>query len=318
MGLQREPDLGTRIATLPGERAESGAEAVAWIFVGMSAHPHSSDFEDGIPSYLGRLTQTPLLTAEEEVALTRRIQRGDHAARQRLVEANMRLVINIAKGYRNRVVPIEDLIQEGAIGLIQASERFDPDRGFRFSTYATHWIRQSIGRALDGKSKTIRIPAHISQAVRKIERERARLAREMGEDPTTDQIAAAMGLNPKRLLQLLQTSQDLISLDATVGMNPGVTLGGMIRDPSHDDPESTIITNEIIAELERIINELNDREQSVMRLRFRLEGNECCEPEDVAKELKISRERIRQIEIQAIKKLRALAQRRRLRDVLSK
>src|SRR5450631_1923146 len=148
----------------------------------MSAQPHSNQADDGIPSYLSRLTQAPLLRADEEIALTRAIQRGDQVARKRLIESNMRLVINIAKTYRNRSIPLEDLIQEGAIGLMQAAERFDPDKGFRFSTYATHWIRQAIGRAVDNKSKAIRLPAHVSQSLRKVEKERVRLSRELGQE----------------------------------------------------------------------------------------------------------------------------------------
>ena len=155
----------------------------------MSANPHFVEHDDGLPSYLSRLTQAPLLTAEEEVALTRAFLKGDQQARKKLIESNMRLVINIAKSYRNRAIPLEDLIQEGAIGLMQAAERFDPDKGFRFSNYATHWIRQSFGRAIDNKSKAIRLPAHVSQSLRKIEKERARLYRELGHDPTPDQLA---------------------------------------------------------------------------------------------------------------------------------
>jgi len=155
----------------------------------MDAYSPNTDHEEGLPSYLGRLTQVALLTAEEEITLTRAVKCGDERARQRLIEANMRLVINIAKAYRSKAIPFEDLIQEGAIGLMQAAERFDPEKGFRFSTYATHWIRQSIGRAIDNKSKAIRIPAHVSQTVRRVERERARLARELGQEPTLEQIA---------------------------------------------------------------------------------------------------------------------------------
>jgi RNA polymerase primary sigma factor len=173
----------------------------------MSRSTHSVDHDEGIPSYLSRLTQAPLLTAEEESELTRAVQKGDRAARQKLVESNMRLVINIAKSYRNRAIPLEDLIQEGAIGLMQAAERFDPDKGFRFSTYATHWIRQSIGRAIDNKSKAIRLPAHVSQSLRRIEKERARLLREMGSDPTPEQLAYAIGISPKKLQTLIQSSQ---------------------------------------------------------------------------------------------------------------
>jgi RNA polymerase primary sigma factor len=284
----------------------------------MSAHPSITDHEDGTPSYLGRLTQAPLLTPEQEVALTSAVQRGDPTARKRLIESNMRLVINIAKTYRNRTIPLEDLIQEGAIGLIQAAERFDPDKGFRFSTYATHWIRQAIGRAIDNKSKAIRLPAHVSQSLRRFEREKVRLARELGQEPTYEQLAVAMGLNAKKLMTLVQSSQELLSLDMTVGDGGGMTLGGMIRDTAHEDPEAMMITQEILNELQRIISELNDREQRVMQLRFRVDGTEPALHDEVARELKLSRERVRQIEVQAIKKLRQIAQRRRLRDMLGK
>ncbi|MEA2553043.1 MAG: polymerase primary sigma factor [Fimbriimonadaceae bacterium] len=284
----------------------------------MSAQPHVSEHDDGIPSYLSRLTQAPLLTPEEEITLTRAVQNGDQKARGRLIESNMRLVINIAKSYRNRAIPLEDLIQEGAIGLMQAAERFDPEKGFRFSTYATHWIRQAIGRAIDNKSKAIRLPAHVSQSLRRIEKERVRLSRELGSDPTTDQLALAMGISPKKLLALLQCSQELLSLDLPVGEGGGMTLGGLIRDTENEDPEAMMLTQEMVRELQRIMMELNEREQRVMRMRFRLDGNDSSLQEDIAKEMKLSRERVRQIEIQAIKKLRALAQRRRLREMMNK
>jgi RNA polymerase primary sigma factor len=284
----------------------------------MSAEPHASDHEDGLPSYLGRLTQAPLLTAEEEIELTRAVQCGDGAARQRLIESNMRLVINIAKSYRNRAIPFEDLIQEGAIGLIQATQRFDPDKGFRFSTYATHWVRQAIGRAIDNKSKAIRLPAHVSQSLRKIEREKARLARESGHDPTTEQVAQSLGISPQKLTTFLQSSQELLSLDMNIGDAGGTTLGGILKDKNNTDPEEMMQSQELLAELHQILAELNDREQRVMRLRFRLDGNETPLAEDVARELKLSRERMRQIEVQAIKKLRIIAQRRRLRDMINK
>lgn len=285
----------------------------------MSQIPPRNDSEDGLPSYLSRLTQAPLLTPEEEIRLTRAVQTGDQAAKQRLIESNMRLVINIAKTYRNRSIPLEDLIQEGAIGLMQAAERFDPDKGFRFSTYATHWIRQAIGRAIDNKSKAIRLPAHVSQSLRKIEKERARLGRELGQEPTIDQLAHAMGLTPKKLVMLMQSSQDLLSLDMSVGDGGGMTLGGLIKDTNNPDPETNMIDQEVMQELQRILGELNEREQRVMRLRFHLdsEGDPNVQ-EDVAREMKLSRERVRQIEIQAIKKLRALAQRRRLKDMFGR
>jgi len=284
----------------------------------MSVNPNRPEPEDGIPSYLNRLTQAPLLTQEEEVALTRAVQQGDAQAKSRLIESNMRLVINIAKGYRNRAIPLEDLIQEGAIGLMQAAERFDPDKGFRFSTYATHWIRQAIGRAIDNKSKAIRLPAHVSQSIRKIERVKSELARELGREPTLEQIAVVMGLTPKKLQTLMQSSQDLLSLDMSIGDSGGMTLAGLIRDDSESDPETVVLDKEVLDELHQILSELNDREQRVMRMRFQVgEPDKAApDPEEVAKELKLSRERVRQIEVQAIKKLRAIAQKRRSKDVL--
>lgn len=277
------------------------------------------DHEDGIPNYLGKLTQAALLTAEEEVQLTKAAQNGDGKAKQRLVESNMRLVINIAKSYRSRSVQIEDLIQEGAIGLMHAVERFDPDKGFRFSTYATHWIRQAIGRALDNKSKAIRLPAHISQSLRRIEKERARLMRELGQDPSYEQLATAMGISPRKLMTLIQSSQDLLSLDMRVGDGENTTLGNLLRDHTSGDPENEVLSEEMIEELQRIMMELSDRERRVMSYRLKMEEDSGVNPRDeLAKELQLSRERIRQIEIQAIKKLRAVAQRRRLRDLLSR
>jgi RNA polymerase primary sigma factor len=276
------------------------------------------EHEDSIPSYLNRLTQAPLLTASQEEELTKLAQQGNELARQRLIESNMRLVINIAKTYRNKAIPLEDLIQEGAIGLMQAAQRFDPNRGFRFSTYATHWIRQAIGRAIDNKSKAIRLPAHVSQWLRKIEREKMRMARDHGVEPTPEQLAAALGITSKKLMTLIQSSQDMLSLDMMVGENGGSTLGGLIKDNVNRDPEALVMSEEMVRELQRILCELNEREQRVMRLRFQLEDNsEQILQDDIAKEMKLSRERVRQIEVQAIKKLRALAQRRRLREILT-
>ncbi len=274
--------------------------------------------EDAIPSYLSRLTQAPLLTPEEEAILTRAVKAGNADAKRRLVEANMRLVINIAKTYRNRAMPLEDLIQDGAIGLMQAADRFDPDKGYRFSTYATHWVRQAIGRAIDNKSKAIRLPAHVSQSLRKIEKEKQRLLRENGVDPTHEELAAALEISPKKLHTLLQSSQDMLSLEQPMGDSGGVTLGGLIRDSgATGDIEALLMDAEVMQELQRIISELNEREQSVMRLRFRFDGSEVRLQEEIAKEMKLSRERVRQIEVQAIKKLRALAHRRRLRDIVN-
>ena len=275
------------------------------------------DHEDSIPSYLGKLTQEPLLNSDEELSLTRAAQNGCAKSRQRLIEANMRLVINIAKAYRARAVALEDLIQEGAIGLMYAVERFDPEKGFRFSTYATHWIRQSIGRALDNKSKAIRLPAHISQSLRRIEKERTRLLRETGIDPTPEQIAASLGISNRKLVNIIQSSQDLLSLDMRIGGRENTTLGNLLSDNTNDHPEVGILSDEVVEELQKIMSELSEREQRVIHCRLRMSAED--EPmlrENLAKELQISRERIRQIEIQAIKKLRLVAQKRKLKEFL--
>ncbi len=271
--------------------------------------------EDSIPSYLSRLTQEPLLNSEAELALTRAVQRGDKDARERLIKANMRLVINIAKGYKCRYIPMDDLIQEGAIGLMQATERFDPDKGFRFSTYATHWIRQAIGRAIDNKGKAIRLPAHVSQSIRRIEKEKERFIRESGIEPTLEQLANVMGMSERKLITVIASAQEMLSLDNPVGDGMGTTLGGLIRDEGDHDPELKALRDATVDELQRILTELNEREQRVMTLRFRMNG-EGLQTEEIAQELQISKERVRQIEVQAIRKLRVLAHKRRLRDVL--
>ena len=279
----------------------------------------NADHDDGIPSYLSRLTRAPLLTSEEEVVLTRAARRGDDRARERLIESNMRLVINIAKNYRNQTIPLEDLIQDGAIGLMHAVERFDPGRGYRFSTYATHWIRQAIGRAIDNKSKAIRLPAHISQTLRKIERMKAKVMREQGSEATADQIARELGITNKRLQTLLVASQDLLSLDMTVGEGDSTSLGSLIEDQLAANPESVVITSEVVDELHAIMNQLNDRERKVImyRLKFVEPRDGGSFRDELSQEFQVSRERIRQIEVQAIKKLRQVAQRRRLREYLS-
>ena len=273
--------------------------------------------EDALPSYLDRLTKTPLLNADEERRLTKAAQAGDEAARERLVEANMRLVINIARGYRSRQIPMEDLVQEGAIGLMQAAARYDPDRGFRFSTYATHWIRQAIGRAIDNKAKSIRLPAHVGQSLRKVEKTRALLARELGYEPSQDQVATALGLSPRKLQTLLQVSQELLSLEMPLGETGTATLGALLRDDGAADAEGLVLLAEVRGELEHILSELNERERRVMGARYRFDGKEPS-PGEMEMELEISRNRLRQIEAQAVKKLRAIVQERDLGGVFGR
>ncbi|HXH61875.1 MAG TPA: RNA polymerase sigma factor RpoD/SigA [Fimbriimonadaceae bacterium] len=277
------------------------------------------EHEEVVPSYLGRLTKAPLLTPQEEVELTRAARRGDAEARDRLIESNMRLVINIAKNYKNRAIPLEDLIQDGAIGLMHAVERFDPTLGYRFSTYATHWIRQAIGRAIDNKAKTIRLPAHVSQALRKIEKAKAKVFRESGREATPDQIAHELGICTKRLETLMQASQDLLSLDMGVGERENTALGSLIQDDTAQDPESAVLDSEMIDEVNEVMRELSDRERRVLMYRFKLADPSpgCSFRDELSAEFQVSRERVRQIEAQAIRKLRQIALKRKLRELLS-
>lgn len=269
---------------------------------------------EGLPSYLGRLTQAPLLTIEEEQALTRQAREGDKAARQRLVESNMRLVINIARTYHSRAIPLEDLIQEGAIGLIQAIERFDPEKGFRFSTYATHWVRQCIGRAIDNKAKAIRLPAHVVQTLRKVEKLKLDMTDQMGREPSLDILARESGLEPGRLQAMLSSAQEVLSLDMKVGETENSTLGSLIRAGSATDPEGRLMESELIEELGEIVQKLDEGERRILALRLAgLTGQMTAPTEGET----LSREKRRQIEAQAIRKLRALASARRLREFLT-
>ncbi len=277
----------------------------------------ASAHDSGFSSYLSRLTQAPLLTAEEEKELTVAAQAGSADAKERLVESNIRLVINIARSYHSRAIPLEDLIQEGVIGLITAIHRFDPTKGFRFSTYATHWIKQSIGRAVDCKAKAIRLPAHISQALRRIEKAKSELMLRTGSDPTSEQIARELGMSIRKLNSLMQASQELVSLDIRVGDSDSTTLGSMLPDLSAHNPESEIMHSEVIEELQEFLLLLSDRERRIVTYRLRNDDGTTKFRDDLSEELKITRERVRQIEIQAIKKLRQLASRRKVKEYLS-
>jgi RNA polymerase primary sigma factor len=272
-------------------------------------------YSDDLASYINRLTRTKLLTAAEEKTLSRRVGFGDFAAKERLIEANMRLVVSIAKNYLASGIPLEDLIQEGAIGLMTATERFDPRMGYRFSTYATQWIRQSIGRAIDNKAKSIRLPAHISESLRKIDKAKAELHRELGEEPTIEQIAAHAGLSLKKMNSLLQTTQEPISLDMSVG-DDNTSLGTLVLDRTAPNPQDELIAQEMRGEIEAILSTLDDREQIVMRKRFGFDEDDKSVLQQIGDELNISRERVRQIESQALRKLRSAARKKRLRDYL--
>ena len=270
-----------------------------------------------ILSYMTRLTRQRLLTFEEEVALAARVRAGDARAKDHLVESNMRLVINIAKNYHNALVPFEDLVQEGAIGLMTAAERFDAAKGYRFSTYATHWIRQAISRAIDNKAKAIRIPAHVSESLRKIERTRAMLLRESGEEPSSEAIAERLGMTPRKVNALMQAGQEPVSLDMLVGDEENTTLASLINDRTSPNPQDNVLIQEMQAELGKLLAILTPREQEIMRRRLGFEEDSAQVLQEIGENMHISRERVRQIEMQALKKLKYAARRRNLYGYIS-
>jgi RNA polymerase primary sigma factor len=286
---------------------------------GGGANAVSEPRSDDLQSYINRLTRCSLLTSEQEVRLANQIATGGTPglkAKARLVECNMRLVVSIAKAYRSSGIPFEDLIQEGAIGLMTAAERFDPSRGYRFSTYATQWIRQAIGRAVDNKAKSIRLPAHVSESLRKLDKARSEMRREMGEEPTTEQLAHRTGISPRKVASLLSTTQEPISLDMPVGDEENTSLGSLLYDKTSPDPQEELIDTEMRDEIDSILATLDERERLIMRKRFGFDGEDTYVLQQIGEELNISRERVRQIEAQALRKLRSAARKRRLRDYL--
>ena len=271
-------------------------------------------------SYLHRLTRGTLLNHKEEIRLAKLIEIGGaegHCAKMRLVECNMRLVVSIAKAYRNCGIPLEDLVQEGAIGLMTAADRYDHNRGYRFSTYATQWIRQAIGRAVDNKSKSIRIPAHVSESLRKMEKIRETLRRELGTEPTNEQLSVACDFPLRKVLSLQRTIQDPLSLEMPVGDEDSATLGALLRDDEAADPQECLLRTERQEQIQCLLDVLDSREQTIMRYRYGLDGDGTHPLQQIGETLNLSRERVRQIEAQAMRKLRHHLRNPQLKEMLS-
>ena len=270
---------------------------------------------DGLQLFLRDIGRVRLLTAQEEVGLAKRIERGELAAKQKMVESNLRLVVSIAKNYRNQGLPFLDLIQEGTIGLVRAAEKFDYRRGFKFSTYATWWIRQAVARALADKSRTIRIPVHIVEKLNKIRRADRSLVTALGREPSSEELAEVTGIPVEEIDSIKRSAQAPISLEKPVGDEEGSEFGQFIADEHAESPYERaveILTKEALREA---LENLSYRERRVLELRYGLGGEHPRTLDEVGRTFNVTRERIRQIENQSLKKLQSLAEAQTLRDV---
>ena len=275
-----------------------------------------SQSSDSVRMYLAAIGKVPLLTAAQEVALAKRIERHDMEARRKLTEANLRLVVSIAKRHVNRGLPLLDVIQEGNLGLIRAVEKFDYRRGFKFSTYATWWIRQAIQRGLADQSRTIRVPVHMVDQINKLRRLRHQLLSEIGREPTPEEIAAQMGASVQKVNHLLKISQETISLETPVGDEGDSQFGDFIEDRDAVEPVEAVSEILQTEQLDEVLQRLPHRERRVVELRFGLGGGHPRTLDEVGKTFGLTRERIRQIEAKTIASLRSYCECQRLRDCL--
>ena len=273
--------------------------------------------DDSVRLYLREIGKIPLLNAEEELALAQRVVAGDKLAKDQMAEANMRLVVSIAKRYVGRGLDLLDLIQEGNTGLLRAVEKFDPDRGFKFSTYATWWIRQAITRAIADQARTIRIPVHMVETINKLLRTQRRLTQELNREPTNEEIAAAMEMEVDKVEHIMKIKQDISSLDASVRDDEeDSVLGDFIEDEDAKTPTESASEQLLKEQVRQILSSLTEREQKILKLRFGLEDGKSHTLEEVGQEFSVTRERIRQIEAKALAKLRKHKETRRLHEYL--
>ena len=277
--------------------------------------PDGISIEDPVRMYLKEIGKVPLLSAEEEVELAKRMADGDEEAKKRLAEANLRLVVSIAKRYVGRGMLFLDLIQEGNLGLIKAVEKFDYHKGFKFSTYATWWIRQAITRAIADQARTIRIPVHMVETINKLIRVSRQLLQELGREPTPEEIAAELDMPVERVREILKISQEPVSLETPIGEEED-SLGDFIQDDNVPVPAEAAAQTLLKEQLDEVLDTLTEREQKVLRLRFGMNDGRARTLEEVGKEFDVTRERIRQIEAKALRKLRHPSRSRKLRDYL--
>ena len=278
--------------------------------------PEGVSIEDPVRMYLKEIGKVPLLTAEEEIELAKRMENGDEDAKKRLAEANLRLVVSIAKRYVGRGMLFLDLIQEGNLGLIKAVEKFDYRKGYKFSTYATWWIRQAITRAIADQARTIRIPVHMVETINKLIRVSRQLLQELGREPTPEEIAEEIDMSVDRVREILKISQEPVSLETPIGEEEDSHLGDFIQDDNVPVPADAAAFTLLKEQLVEVLGTLTEREQKVLRLRFGLDDGRARTLEEVGKEFNVTRERIRQIEAKALRKLRHPSRSRKLKDYL--
>ena len=298
--LEREEELSDEELAITAENVDSFAD-------------------DSVRLYLREIGKIPLLTPEEEAKLAQRIVKGDKKAKDKMVESNMRLVVSIAKRYGGRGLDFLDLIQEGNTGLLRAVEKFDPDKGFKFSTYATWWVRQAITRAIVDQARTIRIPVHMVETINKVLRTTRKLTTELNREPTNEEIAKALDMEPEKVDYVMRIKQDIASLDASVGRegdDEDSVLGDFVEDEERDSPEDSAANQILKEQLSEILATLTEREQKIIRLRFGIGGGRPHTLEEVGNEFDVTRERIRQIEAKALSKLRKNKETKKLHEYL--
>lgn len=278
--------------------------------------PPGIKINDPVRMYLKEIGRVPLLSAEDEVGLAKRIEKGDEEAKRRLAEANLRLVVSIAKRYVGRGMLFLDLIQEGNMGLIKAVEKFDHTKGYKFSTYATWWIRQAITRAIADQARTIRIPVHMVETINKLIRVSRQLLQELGREPTPEEIAAEMDLSTDKVREIMKIAQEPVSLETPIGEEDDSHLGDFIEDQEALAPADAAAYELLKEQLEDVLDTLTEREENVLRLRFGLDDGRTRTLEEVGKVFGVTRERIRQIEAKALRKLRHPSRSKRLKDFL--